>query len=147
MQVASSRIWPVERGYAFGSGPPAVGGRLWPALGRVLPLLLPPIRQQIDQRKGVTELLGATAIGVPGAVDGVAVTQENVDREPTARRRADVGTEWAVGRGIPGHLIPNAPPVGQCLADRALGDDDKPGVVAIQELQPGEVRGEPGAAR
>src|SRR5215475_9391599 len=29
----------------------------------------------------------------------------------------------------------------------ALGDDDEPGVVVVQELQPGELRGEPGAAR
>ena len=28
-----------------------------------------------------------------------------------------------------------------------MGDDDEPGVVAVQELQPGELRGEPRAAR
>src|SRR5215216_901606 len=63
-RVASSRVWTVERGDVFGAGPPAVGGRLRPAIGRVLPLLLPPVGQQIDQREGVTELFGATAVGV-----------------------------------------------------------------------------------
>src|SRR5215472_16645022 len=90
MQVASSRIWPVARGNVLGTGPPAVGGRLRPALGRVLPLLLPPEGQQIDQGKGVTELLGATAVGVPGAVHGVAIAQEHIDGESAAGRRAHV---------------------------------------------------------
>jgi len=146
-QVASSRIWPVERGNVFGAGPPAVGGRLRPAPGRVLPLLLPPVGQQIDQRKGVAELLGATAAGVPGAIHGVAIAKEHIDSEPAAGRRADVAAEWAVRCGIPGHSVPGPPPVGECLLDRALGDDDEPGVVAVQELQPGELRGEPCAAR
>src|SRR6516225_7472647 len=63
--ILRARIWPVGRGYTFGAGPPAVGGRLRPALGRVLPFLPPPVGQQIHQRKGVAELLGATAVGVP----------------------------------------------------------------------------------
>src|SRR5215468_4190670 len=99
MQVASSCIWPVERGNVFGAGPPAVGGRLRPAVGRVLPLLLPPIGQQIDERKGVTELLGATAVGVPGAIHGVAIAQEHIDGESATGRSADVAAEGAVRRG------------------------------------------------
>src|SRR5215472_3780430 len=147
MQVASSRIWPVERGNVFGAGPAGVGGRLRPALGRVLPLLLPPIGQQIDQRKGMAELLGATAAGVPGAIHGVAIAQEHIDSESAAGRRADVAAEWTVRRGIPGHFVPDPPLVRERLADWALGNDDEPGVVAVQELQPSELRGEPCAAR
>src|SRR6476659_8689766 len=45
-------------------GPIAVGGRLRPAVRRVLPLLLAPVGQQIDQREAVAELLRATALGV-----------------------------------------------------------------------------------
>ena len=60
-----------------------------------MPLLLSPVGQQIDQRKSVTELLGATAVGVPGAVDGVAVAQEHIDGEPAAGRCADIASERA----------------------------------------------------
>src|SRR5215472_13473345 len=102
MQVASSRIWPVARGNVFGAGPPAVGGRLRPALGGVLPLLLPPIGQQVDQRKGMTELFGAAAVGVPGAIHGVAIAQEHVDSESAAGRCADIAAEWAICGGVPG---------------------------------------------
>src|SRR5215472_2039833 len=140
-------MWPVERGDVFGAGPPAVGGRLRPSFGRVLPLLLPPIGQQVDQRKGMTELLGAAAVGVPGAIHGVTVAQEYIDSESPAGRCADVGAEWTVRRGIPGHFVPDPPTVRECLADWALSDDDEPGVVAVQELQPSELRGEPRAAR
>jgi hypothetical protein len=50
-----------------------------------LPLLLPPVGQHIDQREGVTELLGAPAVGVPGPIDGVAIAQEDVDRESAVK--------------------------------------------------------------
>src|SRR5258708_3895072 len=146
MQVASSRIWPVKCGNIFGAGPPATSGRLRPALRRVLPLLLPPIGQQIGQRKGVTELLGAAAVGVPGAIHGVAIAQEHIDSEAAAGGCADVAAKWAVRRGVPGHFVPDPPLVRECLADWALGDDDEPGVVAVQEVQPSELRGEPCAA-
>ena len=65
--------------------PVRVGRRLRPALGRVLPLLLAAPRQQVDQREAVAELFGAAAVGVPGAVHGVASSaQEDVDRETRA---------------------------------------------------------------
>jgi protein tyrosine/serine phosphatase len=51
----------VERGDVLRAGPPAVGGRLRPALRRVLPLLLPSVWQQVDQGEAVAELLGAAA--------------------------------------------------------------------------------------
>src|SRR5215469_6915812 len=101
------RVGSVGGGYFLGAGPAAVGGRLRPALGRVLPLLLPSVGEQIDQGEGVTELLGATAVGVPGAIHGVAVAQEHVDGESAAWRCADVAAERAVRRGIPGHLVPD----------------------------------------
>ena len=76
------------------------------------------------------------------------VAQENVDREPAAGRGADVGTERAVGGGVPGHGVADLALVGRCLVDRPQGDDDEPGVVVLQEFQPGELGGrELGAAR
>src|ERR1700742_1774247 len=88
--AAHSGIFSVERGDVLGLGPPAVRGRLRPPRGRILPFLLPAVGQQVDEREGVAELLGAAAVGVPGAVDGVAVAQEHVDRESATGRRADV---------------------------------------------------------
>jgi len=52
--------------------------------------------QQVDEREHVAELLGATAVGVPGAVDGVFVAQEHVDRKATTRWRIHVGGETAL---------------------------------------------------
>jgi hypothetical protein len=95
----------------------------------------------------VAELLGAAAVGVPRPVDRVTVAQEDVDGEPFSGRRTHVGAERAVGRGVPRHLVPDPPLVLERLVDRALGDDDEPGVPVVQELQPGVLRGEPGAAR
>ncbi|MCO5546628.1 hypothetical protein L7F22_000059 [Adiantum nelumboides] len=126
-------------------GPPAVGGALRPALRRVLPDLLAAVGQQVDQREQVGQLLGAAAVGVPGAEDAVAVAQEHVDREAAAGGRPDIGAEGAVRRRVPGHGVPDPPPVRQRLVDRALGDDDEPGVELLQAREPGELRGEPGA--
>ena len=44
-------------------------------------------------------------------------------------------------------LLPTRALIRERLVDRALGDDDEAGVVAVEELQPGELAGEPGAAR
>lgn len=93
------------------------------------------------------ELLGAAACGVPGAVDGVAVAEEDVDGEAAVRRGAHVRAEGAVRGRVPGHPVADALLVGEGLVDRTLGDDDEPGVVVVQELQAGELRGEPRAAR
>jgi hypothetical protein len=95
----------------------------------------------------VAELLGAPAVGVPGAVDGVAVAQEHVDRESSVGRCADVGAERAVRGRVPGHPVADPLLVGERLVDRALGDDDEPCVVVVQELQARVLRGEPRAAR
>ena len=45
------------------------------------------------------------------------------------------------------HLVAHPRLVRERLVDRALGDDDEAGVVVVEELQPGELAGEPGAAR
>src|SRR3954469_18605239 len=75
------------------AGPAAVRRTLRPALRRVLPDLLASEREQVDQAEQVAELLRATAVGVPGAVDGVAVAQKDVNGE--AAVRAEVGAEPA----------------------------------------------------
>jgi hypothetical protein len=51
---------------------------------RILPRLLPPERQHVDQAVKVSELLGAAPVGVPRAVHLLAVAQEHVDREPAS---------------------------------------------------------------
>ena len=98
------------------------------------------------RRERVAELFGAAAVGVPGAVDGVAVAQEHVDAETGAGRGVDVGAERALRRRVPLHLVADLVAVGQRLLDRSVGDDDEPRVVVVQELQPGELRRESGAA-
>ena len=127
-------------------GPTAVGGRLRPALRRVLPLLLASVGQKVDEGEAVAQLLGAAALGVVGPVDRVADPKEDVHLEAAGGRCAHVGTEGAVRRGVPGHLVAHPGLVGERLVDRTLGDDHKAGVVVVQELQPGELAGEPGAA-
>jgi hypothetical protein len=49
---------------------------------------MPSEGQQIDLRKGVTGLLGGTAVGLRGAIHDVAIAQEDVDSEPAAGRSA-----------------------------------------------------------
>lgn len=112
----------------------------------VLPLLLAAVRQEVDEREGVAQLLGAAAFGVPGAIDGVAVAQEHVDGEAAAGRGADIRPERAVGRRVPRHPVADPLLVGERLVDGALGDDDEAGVVLVEELQAGVLRGEPRAA-
>ncbi len=94
----------------------------------------------------MAELFGAAAVGVPGAVDLVAVAQEHVDAEAGAGRRVHVGAERALRRRVPLHLVADLVAVGQRLLDRPVGDDHEPRVVVVQELQPGELRRESRAA-
>ena len=113
----------------------------------VLPLLLASVGEQVDQGEAVAELLGATALSVVRPVHGVADAKEDVHLEATAWRGAHVGAEGAVRGGVPGHLVADPRLVCERLVDRTLGDDDEAGVVAVEELEPGELAGEPGAAR
>ena len=76
----------------------------------------------------------------PLECQGVAVAQEDVEREAAAGRGVDVGAERAVGGGVPGHLVADALLVRQGLVDRALGDDDEPRVVRVEEAEAGELR-------
>src|SRR4029079_5729459 len=94
----------------------------------------------------MAELFGAAAVGVPGAVDLVAVAQEYVDAETGSWRRVHIRAERALRRRVPRHLVPHLVAVGQRLVDGSVGDDDEPRVVAVQELQPGELGCEAGAA-
>ena len=134
-------------GERLGRSPAAVRGRLRPAFRRVLPLLLASVRQQVDEGEAVAELLGATALRVVRPVHGVADAEEDVHLEPTARRGTHVGSEGAVRGGVPGHLVAHPRLVGERLVDRTLGDDDEAGVVVVEELEPGELARESGAAR
>ena len=95
----------------------------------------------------MAELLGAAALGVVRPVHGVADAKEDVHLEAAAGRGTHVGAEGAVRGGVPGHLVADPRLVGERLVDRALGDDDEAGVVGVEELEPGELAGEPGAAR
>ncbi len=122
-------------------------GRLWPTRGRVLPLLLASVWEQVDQSEAVADLLGTTALGVVRPVRGVADAKEDVHLEATTWRGAHVGAEGALRRGVPGHLVAHSSLIRQRFVDRTLGDDDEAGVVAVEELQPGELAGEPGATR
>src|ERR1700722_11100613 len=88
----------------LGLGPPTVGRRPGPAFRRVLPFLLPSVGQEVDEGEAMAELLGAAALGVVGAVGGVAYPQEDVHLEAATWRGAHVGTEGAIHRGVPRHL-------------------------------------------
>ncbi len=68
-------------------------------------------------------------------------------REVVDDRCTHVGAEGAVGRGIPRHLVADLRPVGERFVNRALGDDNESGVVAVEELETGELAREAGAAR
>src|SRR5690625_6223930 len=57
---------------------------LRPAGRGVLPVLLASVGQDVDEGERVTELLGAAAVRVPGAVDGVPGAQEHVQGEAAA---------------------------------------------------------------
>src|SRR5690606_38204331 len=119
-----------------------------PALRRVLPRFLPSVREEVDQSLQMAETLGAAAIRVPGAVHGVAVTEEDVHREARSGRGAHIGPEGAVGAGIPRHAIADAVAVREELVDRPVADDHEAGVVVpLQHLEACELRGEPRAAR
>src|SRR3954452_24838283 len=126
--------------------PTAVGRRLRPTFGRVLPLLLAPVGQQVEERERVTQLLGAATLRVVRAVRGVALTEEDVDLEATARRRTHVGAERAVGGRVPRHLVADPRLVRQRLVDRSLRDDHEPRVVGVEELEARELAREAGAA-
>ncbi len=95
----------------------------------------------------MTQLLGPTAIGVPRPVNPVPFAQKDIHGEPAARWGADILAERAIGSRVPSHPIAHPPLVGKRFVDRSLRDDDEPGVIAVQELQPGELGGEAGAAR
>ena len=94
----------------------------------------------------MAELLGAAPVGVPGAEDLLPVAQEDVHGEAAAGRGADVGPEVAPGGGVPVHAVADLLPVGEGLADLALGDDHEARVVGAQEVGARELRGEAGAA-
>src|SRR5690625_7517318 len=96
---------------------------LRPAGRGVLPVLLASVGQDVDEGERVTELLGAAAVRVPGAVDGVPGAQEHVQGEAAAGWSAHVGPERAAGGGVPVHLVADLRAVGQSLLDRARGDD------------------------
>ncbi len=90
------------------SGCPAIPSRsverAIPAESRATPPAAPG--KNVLQRKGVAELLDAATVGVPGAVDRVAVTQEHVEREALVGSCVDVGAERTLRRGVPLHLLP-----------------------------------------
>ena len=95
----------------------------------------------------MAELLGTAALGVVRPVHRVADAKEHVHLEASAERSIHVGAEGAVRCGVPGHLVAHTRLVRERLVDRAWGDDDEAGVVGVEELEPGELAGEPGAAR
>jgi hypothetical protein len=95
----------------------------------------------------VTQLFGAAPVGVPASIDPITFAQKDIYGEATARRGADILAKRAVGSRVPRHLVTHAAFVGECFVKRPLGDDDKPGVVVVQELQPGELRGEASTPR
>src|SRR5580693_5865379 len=84
---------------------------------------------------------------MPGPVHPIAVAQKDIDRKPTASWRVDILAERAVGSRVARHLVPHPPLVRECFVDGSLCDDDESGVIVVQKLQPGELGGEPGAAR
>jgi hypothetical protein len=71
-------------------------------------------------------MLRPAAVGVPGAVDLVAVTKEHVDREPLAWGCVDVGAERVLRRRIPLHLV----------ADLGSGDATRINAVAARFTSP-----------
>ena len=95
----------------------------------------------------MAELLGTAALGVVGPIHSVADPKEHVHLETAVGRSTHVGAEGAVRGGVPGHLVAHTRLVLERLVDRTLGDDDEAGVVAVEELEPGELAGETGAAR
>lgn len=88
------------------------------------------------------DLFDAPARRRPGAIHRVAVAEEHVEREATARRGIHVRPEGAVRGRKPLHPVPDAVAVGEGLLDRALGDDHESRVVGLQELESRELRGE-----
>src|SRR5690606_36654661 len=101
----SRRLGAVEPCDVPGREPAVAGGAMRPAGEGVLPGLLAAVGQQVDEREGLAELLGASSVGEPGAVGGVAVAQEHVDRVSGVGRRAYVCTDRAAGGRVPLHLI------------------------------------------
>src|SRR5215471_1394356 len=108
--------------------PPGVGRVLRIALGRVLPLLLPPEHGHVQVAPGAAECLVATAVDEVGAEHLVAVAEERVRAVPLVH--AEVGVE-VVGHRVPGmrpaHLRLQAGDV-SLRRPRGVGERGVPGV-------------------
>jgi len=90
--------------------PPLIRRGLRPAVGRILPVFLPAERRQVQKGPGATERLDAPPGSEVGAIDVVAIAQENAKTEGLVRvaRHTEVDVEVAAGRGVPRHAPAHA---------------------------------------
>ncbi len=88
--------------------PPLVRRSLRPALGRILPFLLPPERSQIEETPGIAERLDGAIGSEVGPKDAVAITQEDAQSENFAfvAGETKVDIEVAAGGRVPRTVQP-----------------------------------------
>src|ERR1700716_3214701 len=87
------------------AAPPLIRRGLRPALRRILPVFLPAERRQVQEGPGATERLDASPGSEVGAIDVVAIAEEDAETEGLAcvARDTEVDVEVAAGGGEPRH--------------------------------------------
>src|SRR3954447_3800356 len=121
--------------------PPLIRWRLRPPLGRVLPLLLPAVWRQVEQGPDAAHRLDPASVGEVGAVDVVAITENDAEPEGLAfgGRHPEVVVEVALGGGIPRYGPTHPLLIGLDIGERCAGDQGKGSVAGVQVGQMGDL--------
>src|SRR5262245_40522629 len=129
--------------------PPLIGGRLRPALRRVLPDLLAAEQRTVEMTPYRPDRLQTAPAGEVGPVDVVAIAEERVQAEHLSvlvltglrlgRGEPEVNAIRPAAPGVPGDLPAHALPVPLELLDGSAGGEREAGVARMQVGRVGEL--------
>src|ERR1700722_467503 len=132
------------RGVFIMQAPPTIGRAPLDALRRILPILLPPERRQIEEGPDAAQHLDAAPAGEIGTKQAVGATEENVKAK--AAIHAEVGVEIIEGR-IPRHRPAHALFEFLDIGDRGARHKRKRSIAGMQMGEMADLIGEQAATR